>query len=170
MQPSDLFRDLSRALEAESRVLRELLNDMRERRMSFVSARPSTLEQSTSQLERIQCEASRCEAERLRITAAVCKACDLAPDAPLRMLIAFAPRHVAPALRRHAAEIAKVAREIQVESRVGARLLEFSRACHEGLVQDLCGVVKEQAGSGYDRNARQTGAATQSGNLISGTV
>ena len=170
MQPSELFRDLVRALETEKRVLQDLLTDMRERRMAFVSARPSTLEQSTDALENLRSEASQCERERLRLIAELGRSLGIRTDTPLRELKQHAPTHVAVSMQRVADELATVANDIQVESRVGARLLDFSRACHEGFVQDLCGVVKETGGSGYDRNARQTGIATQSGNLISGTV
>ncbi|MCA8944003.1 MAG: hypothetical protein KDB80_15675 [Planctomycetes bacterium] len=170
MPSRDLFVELTAALEAQDVTLRELIADMRARRMSFVSARPSTIETSMSSLERLQRQASERDSVRCRLAADLAESLGLARDSKLRELIRRAPRAMQPRMQRAADAIAATAKQIQVESRVGQRLLDFSRACHEGFVQDLCGIVKNQAAGGYDRNARSKGAAVTSGNLISGTV
>lgn len=159
-------------LEREATSLSELHRAMCARRAAFIALLPSQIESAVAELEAAGQKAANLENERAALATTFGVTLGLGETPRLSDLARRAPQFVRSRLSRARADLDRAARSIQVESRVGERLLEFSRQAQEGFVQELFGAVQEtnDGGNGYDRSARCVGTGPRTGTLISGTV
>lgn len=165
-----LFERLADSLEREVRALGALAKAMTEQRLAYLSLKPSELENAIGPLEAQRQSMQDLESERIAATKAVLTALQLPANAGLRRIIARAPVQLRARLSKVRTALQDATRAIQVESRVGTRLLEFSRRSTENLVQDIAGAMPKHTPSAYDRRGSAVAGAARSGSLISGTV
>ncbi len=163
------FAGLCRVLEDEARMLTQLRDEMVRRRAAFIAVRPSELEGSVQQLDGIQRESAQLETKRVELTLAIGKSLGLEGEPSLRTLCRRAPASLSRRLEKAGAAVRTAARAVQIESRVGARLLDTSRLAQEGILHDIAGIASKAPTTGYDRNAAVS-QAPRSGSLINGTI
>ena len=163
--------ELSEVIEQQADALTRLVEAMRARREAYIALRPSEIENAFGELDSLQHDAARLEGTRLELTQRLATSHGVTRSQPrLRDLLPHAPRLVAARLRLAGESLTEAAGAIQIESRVGERLLAYSQHVQDGLVHDLCGLPQAGTANSYDRNARQVVDARSSGRFVSGTI
>ena len=180
----DLTERIARSLSASAELMTKLHKGLVERRTSWVSARPSTVEAPVRVLEDLaaQIAAERQEQESLLAEAAgsLPNPSNLPPNRR-RINVSVLCRHLPESLATRLSEASKravsAAHLVRTEQALGDRLLRFSQKAHEGMLQNVAqdiGSANDDVG-GYDMQARRVhgtlvGSAPTTGSLIDGRM
>lgn len=168
-QIHDLTRSLLAILEEQAQQLEQLLAAMRENRSAFVSARPSHLDGAIAQLEQEAESARDLDQQRVSCAHELALALDLPGAVSLKDIL---ERLDAGARQRFApitAWIRDAARGIEIEKRLGTRLLENSNQAQEELLLGLLGQEQGRV-STYGEDAQASEENKSKGRLISGLI
>lgn len=169
-------------LRESGTVLARARESLAQRRAAWQSPSPKSLAESAGDVRELADRSEELENERQAILHALSadlpgqSARGLAlpgrePHLTVTRIAARLPASLGDRLRRTAAETARAARGARLETMLGKRLLEYSRAAQEGVFGDLLRLQAGGAARGYDRGARSAGAApTGAGKLIDGRV
>jgi hypothetical protein len=165
---------LVRSLLASGESLQKLQRGLAERRTAWVAARPSALAPAAA-LEELAQELAAEEGRRGELLAEIR---GLMPGRPgvaaedlhvnVSRLCALVPPALAARLQQAAAAATAASRLVRAELALGARLLQFSRRAHEGLLAGI-GRARDDVG-GYDRGARRVHGALVGRPCATGTL
>lgn len=183
-QLQELAERLGRSLLFTTALLQRLEAGLKQRRVQWISAKAGELAEAPQSLEPLAQEIAAAEQgqqQLLEQIAGLLPGTPLRADAPLQTnvtrIAGALPKASAVRLRQQAASASRAARAVRVEVGLGDRLLRFSRAAHEALVQKLVRRTHPVAGQthGYDRRARAVagnlvGGADPTGSLIDGRL
>ncbi len=171
---------LERSFRTTCELLRALLQGLQQRRASWASARPSTIEPS-AEMETIAQQLAGEENTRTLLLAEIRKVMPApiggtSADLHLNVtrIAAAMPAPAAKTLRAAADEATALAKSVRVEVTLGQRLLRFGQRAHESVLQQLGAAAAPPSGASlYDRNARSArglGAPRRQGVLIDGRM
>lgn len=180
MSLNDQGRQLEQSFVRTTALLRQLLQGMKQRRTTWISARPSTL-QPSSELEHSAQLLAAEERSRTELLGQIAAGLSLPVGVSANELhlnvtrIAGAlPTTQGRSLRRAADEATSLAKTVRAEVALGARLLRFTQQAHDGLLAEVAGAASERTNAnGYDQHARlraTLGHGIRTGKLIDGKV
>jgi len=174
-------RNFEQSFRKTSELLRSLLQGLQQRRASWGSSRPSTIEPSP-EMERLAQSLAAEENTRTLLLAEIRKsmpppAGGSAHDLHLNVtrIAAALPTAAAKSLREAADEATALAKSVRVEVTLGQRLLRFTQRAHAAVFGQFGAAATAPAGGAavYDRHARaarQLGAPKRQGVLIDGRM
>ncbi len=179
MVSTELTDRLEQSFRRTHDLLQRLLDGMRQRRMQWASARPSTLAPS-AELEQIARDLAVEETARdgtLRAILAELPAQAHVAKADLHLnttrICAALPAPRAHRLRAAADRATLLARQVRVEVALGERLVRFTQRAQEGLLATAAGAADGAGAHGYDRHARSRsgfGPAGRAGTFVDGRM
>lgn len=152
---------LERSLDRTGEILREMLQQLQQRRLSWASARPQELRPS-AQLEQLADQLTQEAAQQRslleRMSPAVGAALGVHPDelhTNITKLAAMLPPAQARSLKASAASSTKLAAAIRTEVMLGERLLRFTRDAQDQMFAQLAGETMASKNlHSYDHRAR----------------
>lgn len=174
MSLADLADRFGRSLLFTTGLLQQLETGLKQRRLNWISAKPSEIAEPAEALDRLSQEIAAAEALQQQLLQDI--AAELPPQAVLpgkslhinaTRIAAALPAVAGARLKHQAAQAIKAAKAVRVEIGLGNRLVQFSQQAHESMVQKLVRVAHPMAGGahGYDRRARSV-----QGGLLSSTA
>ena len=133
-----LAHELHGILAEQERELRKVIAGLRQHRESYVSSSGKVLERSNSAMEAIAARAIELDARQRQIHAEISKFLGIPAYALTAGRIASALEGgMGKRLTLQAGWTKQVAKELEVERRVGESLLEWSSQCQEGLLRQI---------------------------------
>ncbi len=171
------FSEDTRALDASFRttqqLLERLLQALRDRRASWVSARPSTL-QPSAELEQLTQELAREESRRDAVIERIREALPQPigyQRTELRVNVSTIVAAMSPAeghaLREVADRTQSLAKAVRTEVTLGQRLVRFAQDTLPGQPRSA---PTHKAAPGYDRQARMLRTSNTAGALVDGRM
>lgn len=174
---------LTASLDKSAALLGEMAQGLRARRSNWISSRPSALAEPSQSLAGL---AQRLDAEEQAQQALIAESVSLFPAltgaAGSRRVRAsdlcdHLPAAAAARLRKSADKATAAGKAVRRELALGERLLRFTKAAHDSLVENVSLAAAQQrddVGS-YDRNARRLQAAlprtgSAPGSLVDGRI
>ncbi|MFQ5506875.1 MAG: hypothetical protein ACE5F1_19050 [Planctomycetota bacterium] len=150
----DLVHDLARVLREQEGEVAAITQALREERRSFVSYRSGDIQSAQSRIEE---RASRCltlDEERSAILKSMAEILGVPPTTlTAARIAACVTGNGGAGLKDQARRTRRAAEALQIETRLGNRLLEWSARCHEGLIYRLAEALDPPRT--YERSGRQ---------------
>ena len=180
----DLTERLARSLSVSADLMSKLHDGLVARRTSWVSARPSSVEEPVQALEEL---AAKISAEQQQQQTLLATAAQSLPNPNkvraerrsinVSLICRHLPKDAAQRLNAASQKAVSAARLVRTEQALGDRLLRFSQKAHDGLLHNVAqniGTTNDDVG-GYDMQARRVhgtlvGSAPTTGSLIDGRM
>jgi len=184
MSLADLSERIARSLTLSADLMAKLHDGLVERRTSWISARPSSVDEPVRALEQL---AGQITDEQHQRDSLLTEVESLLPN-PTRVptdrrhvvvsvLCRHLPRAAAQRLSQASEKAAAIARRVRTEQTLGSRLLRFSQRAHDGLMQNVVQSIDKTSRDvgGYDMQAQRVhgalvGNAPTTGTLIDGQM
>lgn len=169
MSLHDLVDQLIRLLESEAQSLDKLRAAMQGSRTHWLALRPSELQSSIDQHQKMAESCALTEERRSAVAREIGDLLGVPGTTTVSRLSSRLPGPLAARLRTAAGKAARAAHGLRRESGMAARLLDFSQRSQESMFRSLGQLSDGQARS-YDRNAKAVVQARAIGCLVDGRL
>lgn len=150
----ELVRKLIGILKRQETEIGSVATALKAERCSFVSAHGSVHKDANERLEARSSQCMALEEERVEVLRQIADFLGVpSPRLTARRISAALSSPMGKTLEQQAHATKEAAGKLQIETRVGATLLEWSASCHENLLHRL--TEASQTHTTYERNGRQ---------------